>query len=462
MSFSLDIEWVLDEICEGLVGNRKKTPYCSDYKKLKKLTSKNSDQELDSSEIVSGKSKRTELLNGFQQSGNIKNKLDMIYGAFGSDCETTYWYLLDRINNNFEWASEDLTKYLQNSINFEYFLYNFSNPIVDFLDEKQYPYRDHFLHAAYVGAFGKLLMRKWCPNSEIQLGDEIYNLLQTQDATYKFSRENAIPIDSIDWTRVIDDAWWLASIFHDIGWPYVYFHNILENTINYYPNLFNIKRSFPLASFDFNYDEIISILHSIDIGEISKDKLNKMVSGDWHGLVAALELILLKNCRMDSRYKRSTKERKAEISLSCKLASEASANHDTLNVLEFNENPLSFLLRICDSLHDWGRVIQLCSINTDKEKTRNIINTTLCHNAKISFNNSEFNLELNYNLQHIQDNFLDDPKLDDFIDATINKKEDSLKNLSFRSKPLRYSFDPKQSNEDPHKIDVLAKLGISY
>jgi len=151
---------------------------------------------------------------------------------------------------------------------------------------------------------------------------------------------------------------YMATLFHDIGYPVEHYVNTHTRVLEYLPVLSTIYSINP-ASLD-----TLSILlsRSLLFDQVKREEIQKRLTANDHGAISAFVFLLYfyQNSLIDTLppYKQAAVE----------LAALAMYNH-TLQYfnatddkyenhyhLSFTQDPISFILRICDDIQDWDRV----------------------------------------------------------------------------------------------------------
>ncbi len=267
-------------------------------------------------------------------------------------------------------------------------------------------YRDHFFHPMEVCFLGHFLI----DSPDMLFKERIKNTSYYKKMASKLKR-------GTDPTKEFLKIWYFASLLHDVG----YAINVLKGTINH---LTFFSSSKILKSQNENIDSQIKNL-SKKIKKIDKDKYNSVDEpGGDHGIFGAVYLKdLLKKINEDGE------AFDPEIYAA---AIDAIEQHNSRKFkISFNENPIAFLLVLCDTIQEWNRtqfeyssapnkfyerihsnkrkvvfsgLIERVSVN----KVGNTLNIKLFFKYDINWNSGVFNLWLDssYNLQRLDFNNL--------------------------------------------------------
>ena len=151
-------------------------------------------------------------------------------------------------------------------------------------------YRDHFMHAAKVALLGDWFLRdmplqggKILKNITNLLKENVTNLIKNGDLPTWLSQTDSC---SIDWSKVIKLSWWIAGLFHDIGYPLQLHYEIGEI----------IKSGFPeeLYSFGSNWKEVEPQIHdSLFLHLNNEEDIAEAVGEKEHGAMGAVHLLIL-------------------------------------------------------------------------------------------------------------------------------------------------------------------------
>ena len=164
----------------------------------------------------------------------------------------------------------------------------------------------------------------------------------------------------------------LSALFHDMGYPICHFLNVRNRTSEYIPTLYMYTRN-EVESFD----QIASLLSNsllftiISRNEI-RDAMKEQKPGKYdHGAYSAIAFLLQ---FYNSGIIFSLSEEKQ---CAIELAAVAIYNHTMgFKILDektksnfyqprFNQNPIAFMLRLCDDLQEWGRRYFVISSESD-------------------------------------------------------------------------------------------------
>lgn len=398
---------------------------------------------------------RAQQLEQLLLEADVLAKLDIVYGRFSDLVFDCYLALLELVDCNLRWARPELTHCLLNLIDFEYFLYHYSYPVMGFVDLEHFPYRDHLLHIAQTGSLGSWLKRNWW-TPHMQIGAEIQRQYKNSQLAQSFCEDYGVAVQDLDWDAVIDNTWWLAATLHDMGWPFVYFRQILDKTRDFYPSVFRSLSDPPLAAFAFDHHRVIDRFRTFRMDDISQSDLEHMELGKWHGLLAALELALL-NFKLTEQI--NDKILRTQAGLACRLAAEASATHDQVGKrVDFRQDPLAFMLRLCDALQDWERIVQLCRISASDKMLREVLSVVICPYAEIDPQHTRFEFQLIYDMQPIQEYGLGPLGWDEVIHQIVTEKLEHLDELRYYGEPLDYS--PNTPESGVAEVEQTGRLTI--
>ena len=219
-------------------------------------------------------------------------------------------------------------------------------------------YRDHFIHQFQVFLSG------------LPIIDKHYELIK--------SAYSSVFIDSSE--IEIEFSWMLAATFHDIGYLVQQFDKWLNSFFKEFLDISDLPmeldlsqlllvRNFQeyidkLTSFYFTLDNKkgkwkYSGLHEVD-HEFRKMLTSKLINERNHGIISSLILLdRIENSNvapitlnyMDGIF--SSKIVPAALAIT--LHDKSIFLDDKVQPIEFEKNPLSFILIYCDSIQEWGR-----------------------------------------------------------------------------------------------------------
>lgn len=305
--------------------------------------------------------------------GDIISNLDLIYASEESSNDIVELYDLVRRKIIDEYIHiEGLERlFSEKYIDFEWDMHLG----IDYKDHRMKFYRDHFIHQirnAYsmhilLEKFGwlewvkKVLLAK--ENSKVS--SYVCKCIEQQKDRGYYSRET-LPeaIRERTWSEfycenIIYMASYMAALFHDIGYPETANVTNQRRILEYISNLYNAESS------GYNYRRLNTLLQNsllfrlVPFQEIqsrmSSDKadhgafsaiiflLNFYENGVIQGLEpyekCAVELTALAIYNHTNEYRYEGKIKKGEYSKNL-----------------FVRNPISYILRICDDLQEWGRI----------------------------------------------------------------------------------------------------------
>ena len=219
-------------------------------------------------------------------------------------------------------------------------------------------YRDHSLHQMHVAILGHLFLSALTPRSTYREQETVIEALSKQ--------HRVSPTDL--WI-----AWWIAALLHDHAYPLLHLlklSSVLSQLETYlYGVQANVKTlqealvAFASGSLSELLREVLSEVQDIKsshpfqirhggnltLREKAMSILNK--AGDdlpepvGHGLLSAVNLYSLL----------STKEGDPQSYPPLTRALSAMALHDTEFPISFQDNPIAFILVLCDELQEWSR-----------------------------------------------------------------------------------------------------------
>lgn len=228
-------------------------------------------------------------------------------------------------------------------------------------DSKKGFYREYFVHQIRNAYFGYELL--W-GDKEISLIDGALECFkQEEDSSFtvyiKNCLGNQVENDNKSIRILLFKTWFISALFHDIGYPLVDLSR-LENQIETYMPYFKY--------FDhhnrLDFLEIKSLLaDSYLFSIVSCKELEKRYSENDHGILSAL-CLLLNYYHTGTIHSLNAVDRcsieLAAVSIFAHTNKYGIQNTD-IKGLEyyrpvFAQNPMAFLLRICDDLQEWERM----------------------------------------------------------------------------------------------------------
>lgn len=248
-------------------------------------------------------------------------------------------------------------------------------------------YRDHFIHQYQVFLLGSVIIDK-------------LNELKYEYSTKNFSDyyNQSLHIQKND-VNIADSAWLITSTFHDIGYPIErsddLFNNFFKKFMGFDENIVD-KISLNKVISDHRYlktiDQLCDFYSALEkrdlpwrynptgyykisvMDKIKEGIISSLVNKNDHGVLASLILL------------HQSKPTKEEYSTIIYPSALAIALHDKLlfeidKDIKFEINPLAFLLRYCDLVHEWGRdkkrtieIPKLVEINVNYDEITKKIN----------------------------------------------------------------------------------------
>lgn len=202
-------------------------------------------------------------------------------------------------------------------------------------------YRDHILHPAKVMVLGYWFLHKFNP----PFIKNIIEILKKDNSLTAYLKKCSVKFkNDTDWENFVDYIWYITSLFHDICYPIEFLAEIVDKIKNYY----KLDKNFYKAYFDDDfYKNLLNKLKdTYFINKISEDKIKNIKDiKQSHSCIGTIYLLSLI----------SKKEIHSGFSAAIQLATKAILCHHAEDNCNFNEDPLTFLLSLADSLQEWGR-----------------------------------------------------------------------------------------------------------
>ncbi len=247
---------------------------------------------------------------------------------------------------------------LRNHLYFEVLLY---------ADTDRVMYREHIVHPYRVLAIGAHLMTE-LPRLVPAMSDA----LKQQPHVPQLLSDLQLGKDVFDDSKrqVLKTAWWLAAVFHDIGFPFLFFSRNLEPRIQQAYPVYTGGTAGRVAAATPEHLLRRALFRDLwcprgqDAACYSSRHASSFVSENLHSnhsLIGGISLLAMLE-EMESVYRVSP-----EQALAFHLAADAVCFHDLIgteklagppssaDLLTFENRPLAWLLALCDELQDWGR-----------------------------------------------------------------------------------------------------------
>lgn len=252
----------------------------------------------------------------------------------------------------------------------------------DFEKSKWSFYQDHFLHQIRNAYLGYELL--W-GNDELSLIDTVLECYKQERNSDFASYINTCLRESAEKDEkairiLLFKTWFISALFHDIGYPLAHFSRLesqIETYMPYFQCFNRHSRSFFL--------ELKSLLaDSYLFSTVSYDELEKRYLKNDHGMLSAL-CLLLNYYRTGTIHSLNAIDR-----CSIELGAFSIFVHTNKYGIQkenkigleyyrplFAQNPMAFLLRLCDALQEWHRMHFLIGNNS------NILVCNKCFSALI-------------------------------------------------------------------------------
>ena len=228
-------------------------------------------------------------------------------------------------------------------------------------------YREHIIHPYKVMALGF-----WLADQIPSLISRVGRHLQRREDVQALLSSLQLSDSALYDERVIRTAWWLAGLFHDIGYMfYLFSHHLEPRVLRAYPvYVGNAAGRLGTGTPEYLLSRCLSrgLWSGSDDADDSRSRARSTgfltASGAAnHSIVGGLTLLAILD-EIESVYSTSP-----EQALAFHLAAEAICFHDLVGerklidcqpaerCLRFNKRPLAWLLVLCDKLQDWGRPV---------------------------------------------------------------------------------------------------------
>ncbi len=338
----------------------------------------------------------------------------------------------------------------------------------DFEKNSSTRYRDHFKHQFRDAYLGFTLLYEFNIDKQIMKCIKERETVFAKYVAYQaecFKIElKGIEIENIDtdvfYRDIIFKSLFISSIFHDIGYPLAYFSRVSSQIYKYLP-FYKVINSNIKADF---VDIKAILADSLLFRTIDNCQIEHKYKNDDHGVLSAI-CLLLNFYNSGSIYNLSSLEK-------CIIEISARAIYNHTNKYEddrmiFYDDPISYILRICDDLQEWSRFAlsigdnhnyMLCNsclsalyssdgkeykcegecgnsfdkITQLKYKKINYID--VCDEVTITEIDHGFTIKLEYDLYKQLEVFLLDPTYAIYRQKELNKVKESLKNQKYLPK----------------------------
>lgn len=249
--------------------------------------------------------------------------------------------------------------------------------------------------------------------------------------------------NEVDIKKALYQAYLIAAMFHDIGYPLDYFMRKAEQ-IHQYPPFYKIISSHIKTEFmELRAMLAGSLLFQIVPEERIKGKYNR----NDHGCLSAISF-LLNFYSSGSIYMLDNRDRCVVETAALAIYRHTDQLSD--NCLIFEEDPLSFMVRLCDDLQEWERFLLVinekhnylkcmkcgstikaagkkyyCNCGESYEKITDIANKkvnyiNLCNQLVLHYNEEDKSLEIRLDFDHYKQLEI---LLDDYC-AVVKRQED--------------------------------------
>jgi len=267
---------------------------------------------------------------------NLENLFGKKYVEELKEISKLLWYPLSTIISNPE-------SLLRNLVDFEWLLHTELEE--EQLEKKRY--RDHITHAVKVAYVGGRLLERSPELFGFDLDEKISGLLERSKEIQEFLKSAYIDICTLNFDVVVQRAWWLASAFHDLGYPIVYFKGVCGKIKTNYPHIFD--------RYGYDINDVSRIIpglkRSLLYQVVDRCKIAEaFTSPKCHGVWGATELLFRYNSMGDID---------SNTFLAVHLAALAIFQHDFAQEIIFEKEPISFLLLLSDEIQEWGRIFLL-------------------------------------------------------------------------------------------------------
>jgi len=227
-------------------------------------------------------------------------------------------------------------------------------------DLKEKRYRDHFFHEIKTAVLCHFILHEW----HLQNGDKVVahladHLIKSPQAV------RGLRGGKIDPGNFASQTLCVAALCHDHGYPFAFYQRVGQGLADMYGKAWD-KKYFPglLQPFGPDPEEAAvamarTLVQGMEVSDAQADVVADtcryfVTQGAFEGMHGVPGALLLVEDRLPKLWvKLNPAER-----LSLQFAAWAVLNHDNpLATLDFEEDPLLYLLHMADELQDWGRIL---------------------------------------------------------------------------------------------------------
>lgn len=301
--------------------------------------------------------------------------------------------------------------------------------------------REHYKHQYRNAYLGSILML------EYDFLDAMTECVLKSDSVVSSYIKAQAESDESDIRKILYQAYFIAALFHDIGYPLDFFMRKADQ-IHHYAPFYKIISS----QIKTEFMEIRAMLGaSLLFQVVPEDQIEEKYIRNDHGCMSAISF-LLNFYSTGSIYSLDERER-------CVVETAAMAIYrhtDRLenNYMAFEDDPLSYMVRLCDDLQEWERFLVVinekhnylrclkcgsvispkgkkysCDCGEKFEKITNIDNkkvnyVSLCNQLVLHFDEKNGQLEIQLEFDHYKQLEI---LMDDY--CAVNKRQEDLEKV---------------------------------
>lgn len=288
-------------------------------------------------------------LSKYYEINNIYSNLNLLYNSKKES--TKHLNLIDNIItifnayfNNYEGIDKLIATNYSN-IEFEMYFEH------DFEKSESKHYREHFIHQFRNAFLGIKLLR------EFKFDEKIIKCFNDKRHFYSCEAHKALnkedkAIEQKAYYTIIYKSFILACVFHDMGYPLEYFVRKHDEIVNYLPFYKIIS-----ANTKTPFNELKAILsNSLLFKTINNNEIKSKYDNNDHGAFSALAFLMF--FYSSGSIHSMTPVDNYIINLAALAMYEHTNNYgeESSNRLIFYQNPISYLLRLCDDIQEWNRL----------------------------------------------------------------------------------------------------------
>lgn len=301
--------------------------------------------------------------------------------------------------------------------------------------------REHYKHQYRNAYLGSILML------EYDFLDAMTECVLKSDSIVARYIKTQAESDESDIRKILYQAYFIAAMFHDIGYPLDFFMRKAEQIHHYAPFYKIISSQIKTEFMEIRAMLTASFLFQV----VPEEKIDEKYGCNDHGCMSAISF-LLNFYSTGSIYSLDDRER-------CVVETAALAIYRHTDRLEnnymiFEDDPLSYMVRLCDELQEWERFLLVinekhnylkclkcgsviktegrkyfCDCGEKYEKITDIVNkkvnyVSVCNQLVLHYDEKSSQLEIRLEFDHYK-------QLEILVDdyCAVNKKQEDLEKV---------------------------------